>query len=304
MSELEQATPEAARRLTDRIKVAIDGTWQLIQEAYLTRTWAALGYDSWDAYCREEFQGARLRLPREERQEMVASLRESGLSLRAIESATGVSRKTIIKDSREVVESTPPEIAPVLGTDGKSYRSPRAITPVAPAQVKPTDSRPGADKQPLEPRTVTVIHEPDLLAGDDWIEPQVSGDGPTPAPASPPASSALPEEHRRAETIAFPTPLPGEDSPASIAAAAMRDAKTAPSHVFDDKAITHLRDAKIIVAMKGGSADIIADLYAAGVNPDLTMRTWLRVLEETIEWAESFRSDIVANLGAPLRRVQ
>jgi hypothetical protein len=100
-----------ARALTDRIKVGVEACWELIKQAYTERAWAALGYDSWDDYCTREFGTARLRLPREERAEVVASLRESGLSLRAIESATGISRKTVIKDlaTTEVVESTPPQ---------------------------------------------------------------------------------------------------------------------------------------------------------------------------------------------------
>jgi hypothetical protein len=99
------------RSLTDRIKVAVEGTWHLITEAYTTRAWAALGYASWDDYCTREFGASRLRLPREDRSEVVASLRESGLSIRAIETATGVSRPTVIKDLREgqqVVNSLPP----------------------------------------------------------------------------------------------------------------------------------------------------------------------------------------------------
>jgi hypothetical protein len=87
--------PAYARTLTDRIKVAVEGTWHLIIEAYVTRAWAALGYPSWDDYCTREFGTSRLRLPREERQEIVSSLREQGLSLRAIAAATGVDKKTV-----------------------------------------------------------------------------------------------------------------------------------------------------------------------------------------------------------------
>jgi len=52
----------------------------LVKQAYTERAWDALGYASWDEYCTREFGTSRLRLPREERAEVVASLRESGLS--------------------------------------------------------------------------------------------------------------------------------------------------------------------------------------------------------------------------------
>lgn len=109
-----------ARVLTDQIKAGVEAVWQLITRAYTERAWSALGYTSWDDYCTREFGTARLRLPREERAEVVASLRESGLSLRAITSATGISRPTIIKDlgqSEQVVNSLPP--AEPIDCDGK-----------------------------------------------------------------------------------------------------------------------------------------------------------------------------------------
>lgn len=127
----------AARRLTDRIKVAMEGTWQLIQEAYLTRAWSSLGYVSWDAYCAAEFPSAKLRLPREERQEVVASMRESGMSLRAISSATGVSPATAMRDAR-VSDETPSE---VTGVDGKTYQPQQTTV---------------ADHAPMETVTPTV----------------------------------------------------------------------------------------------------------------------------------------------------
>lgn len=109
---------DTARQLTDRIKVALEGTWLLIQEAYTSSAWAVLGYDSWDAYCTAEFGSARLRLPREERQEVVASLRESGLSVRAIASATGINKETVSRDLQVSGTQTP---ASIVGTDGKTY---------------------------------------------------------------------------------------------------------------------------------------------------------------------------------------
>jgi transposase-like protein len=162
--ELAPATAEEARELTDRIKVAVDGTWELIKRAYLSRTWAALGYTSWDDYCTREFGTSRLRLPREERQEVVASLRDTGMSVRAIAAATGNSTRTVGNDIRQVSQSTTPEPVSqepspadlagepddeddaieaeiveeprkVTGTDGKTYTakpSPAATPPRAP----------------------------------------------------------------------------------------------------------------------------------------------------------------------------
>lgn len=134
---------DAARRLTDRIKVAVDATWHLIQEAYTTRAWAALGYDSWDAYCAAELP--RLRLPQEKQQDAVLSLRDSGLSMRAISSATGMGYGTV---QRTIAESGDPAGSPVQGTDGKTY------APRPPEQTTVTDHA------PMETVTPTVTTPP------------------------------------------------------------------------------------------------------------------------------------------------
>jgi transposase-like protein len=126
VNEIALPTHEEARALTDRIKIAVEGTWQLIREAYISRTWAVLGYDSWDAYCTDEFGETRLRLPREERQEVVASLRDSGLSVRAIASAVGVNKETVSRDIQVSGNQTPE----IQGADGKTYtvtREPEVI---------------------------------------------------------------------------------------------------------------------------------------------------------------------------------
>ncbi|MFE1462531.1 hypothetical protein ACFW6M_15720 [Streptomyces nigra] len=114
-------------------------------KAWETRAWAALDYESWDRYCAEEFDSAlRLRLPREERSAVVTSMRATGMRLRAIESATGVSRETVRRDlSGDTVvppgrgtadpdvlticgtagdHETPTKPTAVTGLDGKTYR--------------------------------------------------------------------------------------------------------------------------------------------------------------------------------------
>lgn len=124
MNDLE-ISPSQARDLTDRIRVGVEAIWELVKQAYQSRAWSVLGYESWDDYCTREFGTSRIRLPREERQEVVSSMREIGMSTRAIASATGSDRKTIMKDVRnaEVVQSGPPESenVQVTGTDGKTY---------------------------------------------------------------------------------------------------------------------------------------------------------------------------------------
>jgi len=99
-------TADEARVLTDEIKTGIETTWELVKRAYIRRAWIALGYGSWDSYCSAEFGSGRLRLPREERQEAVASLREAGLSVRAIASATGTSKSAVSRDLAGVPNGT------------------------------------------------------------------------------------------------------------------------------------------------------------------------------------------------------
>lgn len=108
-----------ARRLTNQINGALTVAWDLVITAYERRVWEPLGYASWDSYCRAEFGTARLRLPAEERAETVHSLREAGLSNRAIAAATGTSDGTVRNDLRRGAQDCAP--ASVRGQDGKTY---------------------------------------------------------------------------------------------------------------------------------------------------------------------------------------
>lgn len=131
-----------ARDLTDRIKETGMALRELIVQAWELNAWKALGYDSWDDYCAQEFAALELELGRDERREIVVSLRESGMSLRAIAAATGVSHPTVINDlktgGKETQENLPPDVidleaeeessAPtptIKGRDGKDYPPPK-----------------------------------------------------------------------------------------------------------------------------------------------------------------------------------
>ena len=136
---LEPMSKAEAEELTHGIKANLLATWDLITEAYQRQAWTALGYDSWDDYCRTEFGSSRIKLPSEERREVVTSLRDAGLSIRAISAATGAATNTVRRDLQVSQSDTPqasrlgtpdlrreqvepiPKGAKTKGTDGKTY---------------------------------------------------------------------------------------------------------------------------------------------------------------------------------------
>ncbi|WP_405759525.1 hypothetical protein OG234_13550 [Streptomyces sp. NBC_01420] len=167
MPDAATLTETDARALTDRIRTAVEDVWSLIKEAYTSRAWSALGYPAWDAYVEAEFRTAHLALPKEDRAQTVQSLREAGMSVRAISAATGVSVGTVHGD---LARCSDLNTTAVTGTDGKSY-----------APTRP-EARPSDDV---------------LLAGGEWTEPDASGgleDAPAPAPA--PVPVPRPKERR------------------------------------------------------------------------------------------------------------
>lgn len=120
-------TAAAARDITDQIKTGMESIYHLIRSAYRGRAWAVLGYSSWDDYVTREFGNLHLRPPLEYRQDVVLSLREAGMSARAIASATQLSKSTVHRElgataGRDVPNGTPGDARRVIGTDGKSYQ--------------------------------------------------------------------------------------------------------------------------------------------------------------------------------------
>ena len=120
----DELTRQEARELTDRIRVGLSNIWNDVTEAYVRGAHLALGYESWDDYCEKEFGASHLKLPKENRAAELTSMREKGMSLRAIQSATGVSQPTIIKDTKAGAKNFSTS---TIGQDGKTY--PRAPEP-------------------------------------------------------------------------------------------------------------------------------------------------------------------------------
>lgn len=121
----------SARELTRQIKVGLEHSYTLIIAAYRGQAWGSMGYSSWDAYCQGEFGNLALQPPHEERQSVIMSMREAGMSIRAISAATVLGRGTVAREiestdrgSSDVPNGTPAaESGRVLGSDGKSYQA-------------------------------------------------------------------------------------------------------------------------------------------------------------------------------------
>lgn len=48
-----------AKKLTQKIKTAVDDLWSLLVQAHDGKAWKALGYSTWEAYVKAEFEMGR-----------------------------------------------------------------------------------------------------------------------------------------------------------------------------------------------------------------------------------------------------
>lgn len=118
----------AAERLVQEIRVMDAELWEKMMDLYEGRAWIALGYSSWGELCDTEFKANNFRIPREDRREIVMSMRERGMSTRAIAAATGTSKGTVDRALSGAPNGAP---APVTGTDGKTYTRQERLEPSA-----------------------------------------------------------------------------------------------------------------------------------------------------------------------------
>jgi hypothetical protein len=161
LSELE------ARELTREIAQTLALAWDKVVEAYQRRVWEPLGYESWDSYCRAELGSSRLRLPSEEREEAVRSLRSAGLSTRAIAAATGTSKDTVHRTASApdgaLADANQQPTPAVTGLNGKSYAGSRAA---ATDVEEPIDAEIVDDEEP-PPAASTAKRRPLAEAAKD-----------------------------------------------------------------------------------------------------------------------------------------
>ncbi len=167
-------TPSEARSLTAEIRTNLQRDWELIKRAYTERAWQVMGYASWDSYCGKEFHAALLRLPREERGATVLSLRDHGLSVRAIASATGLGKSTVQRELSPVPNGTPVGL-----TSQAPGKTPRVAEALVKAQsgvddlspLHDLDKRPPAPKPervPAQKKYAHVAAPADVIQVDEW----------------------------------------------------------------------------------------------------------------------------------------
>ena len=131
-------TEADARELTDQIAEGLADVHSLIVQAWEGRVWEPLGYETWDAWIDANFRGLQLRPPREQRDEVVQSMREAGMSMRAISQATDLAYSTVQRVARAGdPNGSPEESSNVVGLDGKSYKKPKKSAPTAEHAVVP-----------------------------------------------------------------------------------------------------------------------------------------------------------------------
>ncbi|HEX9992480.1 MAG TPA: hypothetical protein VGB14_06110 [Acidimicrobiales bacterium] len=88
---------EDARDILNRLKVVAENMCSLVEQLYFGRAWIPLGYESWDDLCSKELRFLLVALPKEH---TIGSLRQAGMSNRAVASAVGVSEATVPAEGR------------------------------------------------------------------------------------------------------------------------------------------------------------------------------------------------------------
>lgn len=184
-------TEEDARRHMTRIRLTagivrenLPRLWNLIEEARNNSDDRILGYTSWTAYVSDAFSDEPMRLPRDERQQLVAMLAGEGMSTRAIAPIVGASRETVAADLRggrnlppvepEGVQDSPPHTdvpdLPVNPQTGEVYEAGDADhgSPEVPVTVTEThsvkrvtglDGKEYTKAPPKEPRRTSLIDD-------------------------------------------------------------------------------------------------------------------------------------------------
>lgn len=147
-------------RQIDTVNIETGALIELVADALKGRAWVSLGYGSWEALCdamRWEFRPSTST----DRAALAKTMRESGMSLRAIGRLIGAGKDTVQRDLSGVANETPAE---VHGADGKTYPASRP-THAEPEPVAERDD----EERPEEPRFTIVPDTSDVVSTSDVV---------------------------------------------------------------------------------------------------------------------------------------
>ncbi len=211
--EVATLTEAEARRLTERIRVALDRvahSWadlaERITEAYQRRADLALGYDSWAEYAAAELRPSE-GLAADVRRQLVGMLTNHGMSTRAIAPVVGVQHSAVAKDIRragvsdghtspaaEHVDTVTGEIVTehtaaaqwaermrtyvetpkVTGLDGKTYTRPEPRTPARRPLVDSADDA-GWELRRATEKLVRIVKDDRYQKNSDEVATRLRG---------------------------------------------------------------------------------------------------------------------------------
>lgn len=100
-------TESEARESVATAKRGLEAAAEEIVRQISGRAWLALGYESWDEMRKGEYDGPAVIVPRAGRPEIVAQLREEGLSQQQIGNTLGVSQRTVSGDVSKIATPAP-----------------------------------------------------------------------------------------------------------------------------------------------------------------------------------------------------
>ena len=142
-------TENDARRITERIRYtalsareSLEKLQALVTQAQEGQAHVALGYASWTAYLADVLGDQPLRLPRDQRQQLVGYLAGEGMSTRAIAPIVGVTDRQIRRDisggTNVPPAQTPSAEAATTAGDAEVEGSGEAVSDPPSAPVRPT----------------------------------------------------------------------------------------------------------------------------------------------------------------------
>ena len=144
---------EVEERLA-RINVHVDEMWPDVIAIYQGRGWLSLGYASFKELCDDRMR-VRPALAVDERQPLVQTMTDAGMSIRAIGSALGVTHPTVLRDQASGGTDLPPV---TKGLDGKDYTRPTPADPAAQTVTDYLDADPEISRAKLRHQFSTWMH--------------------------------------------------------------------------------------------------------------------------------------------------